>query len=372
MRKPYPSDLNDEEWAILGLLIPPGKPGGRPRSTDMREVLNTLFYQERSGCQWNMLPHDLLPKSTVYEYFSQWRDDGTWQAMLDALREMVRTSTPKPQPSPPSPPTEPVAALPATAQAEASSQPTSNAAPPETPGPALPLPQDRQGELVHLAAAAMPSSPPEGGQVETAESKQTENAPAGKPEGGSGCGSGVEYREATPSLVIIDSQSTKTTEVGGADRGYDGGKKIKGRKRHIIVDSLGMLVAVLVTSAAVDDGVAACMVAGQLDPKKFPRLVKWLGDNKYHNQQFYAMLHRHSDGKWQLEISRRPKGSKGFVPLKLRWPVERTFAWLGRSRRLAKDYERLPASSEAHCKISMIHLMVKRLKPAAQYKLSCT
>jgi putative transposase len=357
VRKSYPTDLTDEQWAILEPLISPAKPGGRPRKTDMREVLNTLFYQERSGCPWNLLPHDLLPKSTVYEYFSQWRDDGTWQRMMDALREMVRTSTPKPKP------TEPLTALPATAQAEASSQPTSNAAPSEVPDPQLPPPQDGRPELPLPTAVVTPSSPTPGGQVETGPSSQTENTPAGKAEGEGGCVNGVEYRESTPSLVIIDSQSTKTTEVGGTERGYDGGKKIKGRKRHIIVDSLGMLVAVLVSSAALDDGVAACLVAGQLDPKQFPRLVKWLGDNKYHNKRFYAMLDRHSDGKWELEISKRPKGSKGFVPLKLRWAVERTFAWLGRSRRLAKDYERLPASSEAHCKISMIHLMLKRLKP---------
>ena len=86
MRKPYPSDLTDEQWEILQPLIPPALPGGRPRTTDMREVLNTLFYQNRSGCQWDMLPHDLLKKSTAFDYFSLWRDDGTWQRLVDALR----------------------------------------------------------------------------------------------------------------------------------------------------------------------------------------------------------------------------------------------------------------------------------------------
>jgi putative transposase len=92
MRKPYPSDLTDARWKILKPLIPPAKPGGRPREVDMREVLNTLRYQARTGCQWDMLPHDLLAKSTVYDYFAQWRDDGIWQRIVDALRPKVRVA----------------------------------------------------------------------------------------------------------------------------------------------------------------------------------------------------------------------------------------------------------------------------------------
>jgi putative transposase len=100
-RKPYQSDLTEEQWAILQPLIPSAKPGGRPREVDMREVINTILYLNRTGCQWDMLPHDLLPKSTAYEYFSQWRDDGTWQHMMDALREQVRQQqAPSHQPTP--------------------------------------------------------------------------------------------------------------------------------------------------------------------------------------------------------------------------------------------------------------------------------
>ena len=90
MRKPYPSDLTDEQWTVLRPLLPDARPGGRPRTIDLREVLNSLLYLNRSGCQWDMLPHDLLPKSTVYDYFARWRDDGTWQKVMDALRRQAR------------------------------------------------------------------------------------------------------------------------------------------------------------------------------------------------------------------------------------------------------------------------------------------
>ncbi len=92
-RKHYPSDLTDEQWAIVGPMIPPAKQskrGGRPRKVAMREVLNTLFYLNRSGCQWDRLPPDLLPKSTVYDSFAQWRDDGTWEKLVKVLREQTR------------------------------------------------------------------------------------------------------------------------------------------------------------------------------------------------------------------------------------------------------------------------------------------
>src|SRR5262249_5408104 len=96
-RKPYPSDLTDGQWTLLEPLVPPAKHGGHPRELDMREVVNTILYVNRSCCQWAMVPHDLLPKSSVYDYFRQWRDDGTWQRMVDALRQQVREQTAKRQ-----------------------------------------------------------------------------------------------------------------------------------------------------------------------------------------------------------------------------------------------------------------------------------
>lgn len=262
-RKAYPTDLSDEQWAILVGLIPAAKHGGRPRVVDMREVLNAILYLNRCGCQWDMLPHDLLPKSTVYEYFAAWRNDGTWQRMMDALRAQVRVA-------------------------------------------------------------------------------------AG--------------REATPSAGSIDSQTVKTTEQGG-ERGYDGGKKISGRKRHLFVDTLGLLLCVMVTSAAVDDGVAARQLLDRADPKALPRMEKIWGDGKYHNHDLYRWVAAHRPG-WNVEVVSRPPGAKGFVKLPKRWVVERTNAWNGRYRRNSKDYERRIDSSESMIRVSSINLMLRRLAPS--------
>ena len=259
-RKPYPSDLTDEQWAVLEPLIPPAWPGGRPRKTDMREVVNALFYHAREGCTWRALPHDFPPWRTAYNYFRWWTWDGTWQKILDALRPRLR-------------------------------------------------------------------------------------AQAG--------------REPTPRVACIDSQSVKTAQ-GGEQVGTDGGKKVRGRKRHVVVDTLGLLLAVVVTAANVDDAKAARQLFAQLPGKDLPRLEVVQADAKYHSPDLDRWLRVHHRPYWVMVVS-RPPGERRFIPLKSRWVVERTFAWLGRYRRLSRDYEHVTESSEAVVKIAAIHHYLRRL-----------
>src|SRR4051794_2023301 len=257
----YPSDVSDEQWGLIGPRLPEPPGGGRPRETDLRDVVDAILYVLRTGCQWRYLPKDFPPKSTVWRYLDAWRKDGTLGAVHDLLRTKVR-------------------------------------------------------------AAEKPYAP--------------------------------------RTTASVDSQSVDTTG-GGADRGRDNAKNVDGRKRHIVVDSMGLLLAVLVTAASVDDATAAAELFGRLDGQPVSKVRRVFADAKYHNHALYAWVAEHAD--WGLEIVRRPAGAKGWVRLPIRWTVERTFAWLGRCRRLSKDRERSTLSSEAFVKLAMIHLMLNRLEP---------
>ncbi len=167
-------------------------------------------------------------------------------------------------------------------------------------------------------------------------------------------------RDPQPTAAAIDSQSVRTTEVGGANR-FDAGKKVKGRKRHLLVDRRGLLLAVVVHSAGVQDCRGVEQVLMDIE-KKYPELGVVWADGSYRRTCLRDWVTARGVGR-RLEVVERPPGSKGFAVQPQRWVVERPFGWLNRSRRLSKDYERQTGTSEALIQMAMIQIMARMLEP---------
>lgn len=259
----YPTDLSDEQWNLLQLVLPPRKPPrsrGRP-PVDLRRICNALLYFVRAGCAWRLLPRDFGPWKTVYHYFWRWTQQGRWQGIHDVLRGEVR------------------------AQANKRSRPTA---------------------------------------------------------------------------AILDSQTVRSADQAG-ERGYDAAKKTKGIKRHILVDTLGLLLAVCVTRADVPERAGARTF---LD--RALTCFGWLrclwADQGYGGEDFAAWVAGHrKTGTLRLEVVGRDKTRRGFAVLPKRWIVERTFGWFMKHRRLVRHYEIKTAHAEAWLHISMIGIMLRRL-----------
>lgn len=262
MTKAYSSNLTQEQFELLEPLIPPAKPGGRPRTVDMWAILNAMLYVVVQGCKWRDLPGDMPPWPTVYTYFRNWRDDGTWLAIHDRVHGWVRAD---------------------------------------------------------------------------------------------------EGRQESPSEAMIDSQSVTTATMVHESVGYDGAKKKKGRKRHTAVDTLGLILRVVVTAANVPERAGGKQVLAKVDQmgERVSRLHTIWADGGYSGMPFMKWVM--DSFRWIVWVVLRPEQTKGFVLLKKRWVVERTFGWFNWYRRLSKDYERKTASSEAMIYIAMIRLMVRRL-----------
>jgi transposase len=263
-RKPYPSDLSDARWALIGPKLQAWqqaridrRPTSQPATIDLRDVFNAILYINRTGIAWKYLPHDFPPHTTVYYYFGLWRDEGIFQQLNLDLAGLVRIK---------------------------------------------------------------------------------------------------EGRDPQPTAAILDTQSIKTsTNVPAADQGIDAAKKIVGRKRGILTDTLGIILAVIVCSASLTDNNIGIKLLNQAKAT-YPTISKAWVDTGFKTK---AVEHGATLGI-DVEVVPRNTQVKGFSVVKRRWVVERSFGWLMFHRRLARDYETHPASSKSMIQIGMIDNLAKR------------
>lgn len=256
-RRPYPSNLSDQQWELIKIMIPPARHGGRKRTTDMRRVVEALLYLVRTGAAWRYLPQEFPPWKTVYYYFSKWSAQGVWAEMNTILTRILR---------------------------------------------------EKSG------------------------------------------------RNRSPSLGIVDSQSVKAHY--GEARGWDGFKKVRGRKRHLIVDTLGLILSCAVYAANERDPHGGVRALDQLPSRFLDRLKTILGDAAYVGPfddvaWFHYGIKVERKKASNLESNLKPK----------RWIVERTFAWFNHFRRLSRDYERKLQNSESIIYLAMVAIMIKRIAP---------
>ncbi|WP_084959969.1 IS5 family transposase [Thermoactinospora rubra] len=263
-RKPYPSDLTDAQWALIEPVLTAWKAAhpsvsGHEGNYELREIVNAIRYQGRTGVQWDFLPHDLPPKSATYYYFGKWRDDGTDKTIHDLLRWHLR---------------------------------------------------EKKGRL------------------------------------------------ADPSLVVLDTQSLHVgAGVPTATTGRDAAKKVPGRKRGLAVDVLGLVVAVVMLAASAHDNTAGIALLDRVATATESSVTKALADQGFKN----AVVAHGADLGIDVEIIERNPADKGFVPQPKRWVVEQTYGILMFHRRLVRDYEHHPASSESRVYWAMTDVMSRRL-----------